>query len=191
MSRFYSVCKTSLRLFTACIVFYSCNNNDSASQKKVVVEEKAAEGPSANTITDKHVAIPGSSIYIIPPEGYTVNSTTMQLSNESSNFMMMKMVRGYTPETYLKELQTDCEKNFPGSWQREEITNGKIKFAICYYKTAGIMQYYLVLTDPASNEMVVANFDENDTDTRLAMQAALKTAVIKQWLYTRYLHLHD
>lgn len=180
MSRFYSVCKPSLRLLAACIVFYSCTNNDSAGQKKVVVEEKAADNPPANTITDKHVAIPGSSIYIIPPAGYAVNNTTMQLSNGTSNFMMMKMVSGYTPETYLKELQADCEKNFPGGWQREEITSGKIKFAICRYQTAAFMQYYLVFTDPVSNEMVVVNFDEKDYDAALAIRAALKTAVIKQ-----------
>jgi hypothetical protein len=162
----------------AIAVLLSCTNN-STTKEAPTPEQTTAATPSSGTLTDKHVQIPNSPLYIIPPAGFTVNTTTMQLAKEYANFMRMKILSGYTPETFFGGLKSEADKNFPGSWKEENFIADGHKAVIYQYNTGAVMQYYLAFTDGTTDEMIIVNHESEDAATGKAMYDALKTVVYK------------
>jgi len=160
---------------------YGCSQND--NKKEEAISKTEAKSTAAKTAA--HVQIPNSHLYIIPPEGFIENEVAGQLQKDSPNgiissFMMMNIISGYTWEKYFAELKVDCEKNFPGFWKEEQINVSGHTATLYQYKNLGITQHYLCFSDNYSNEMIVANYDENDTTTGNEMYNAMKTVVVEK-----------
>ena len=166
----------SVFLFTA-----SCSQND------IKKEGKAGKTESKPTVvkTVAHIQIPNSNLYIIPPAGFIENEVAGQLQKDTPDgiihsFMVMKIISGYTWKKYFAELKADSEKNFPGFWKEEQLNvNGHIA-TLYQYKNFGLTQHYLYFPDGYSDEMIVANYDENDTATANEMYRVLKTVFVEK-----------
>ena len=159
----------------------SCNEASTGKTGNSGKEEikTNATTAQASVITDKHVKIPNSHLYIIPPAGFVVNEVASKLGKgeDYAHFGMMKIFSGYTPEKYFTELKAQADKDFPGSWKQEDIIADGHKATIYLYKNAGVLQHYLAFTDGYTDEMIIANFIESEAATGKAMYEALKTVV--------------
>lgn len=125
-----------------------------------------------------HVQVPGSHLYLIPPTGFSSNSTTMQLEKEGATIMMMQFFAGKTPASFFAELKAQSEKDYPGYWKEETINAGGHTASLYRYKAFGLAQHYLHFTDGSTDQMLVARFDENDSATAAALYKALQTTLI-------------
>ena len=105
----------NLIIFTALLT--ACNQTESKKQNGNIAE------PAKTTKTVNHIKIPNSHLYIIPPSGFVVNETagTLGKGEACANFIVMKIISGYTPEKFFSELKAEADKNFPGSWKQEDI----------------------------------------------------------------------
>lgn len=171
---------SSLRILltVAIAALLSCSNNKTTKEEPAA-KEPAAASPSSGTLTDKHVQIPNSPLYIIPPAGFAINTTTMQLAKDYPNFMRMKILSGYTPETFFGSLKAEADKKYPGSWKEDAIIADGHKAVIYHYTMGAIVQYYFAYTDGTTDEMIIATFEDTDAATGKAMYEALKTVVYK------------
>lgn len=163
------------------VIFATASCSSSDSQKKVEGNETNTKSEVvASAKTTKHIKIPGSSLYIIPPAGFIDNKTTGQLTKEYSNFMRMQMFGDYTPQKYFDELKVQADKDFPGSWKEEKLTVDGHAASIYTYKTSAVIQYYLAFTDGYTDEMIIASFEETEMETGKEMYEALKTVIAEK-----------
>jgi hypothetical protein len=161
------------------LILSSCSDNKSRAQPEAQ-KKTAIEKPAAAVITDKHVKIPNSSLYIIPPTGFTVDdlSGTLAQKEGTAHFMQMQILSGYTQKSLFETMKTEADKTFPGSWKEEAITIGDHKATIYHSKTAAYMQYYLAFTDGYTGQMIIANVEESEVATGKEIYEALKTVVV-------------
>lgn len=162
------------------LILSSCSNNKTKAQPEEQKKETATGNPAASVITDKHVKIPNSLLYIIPPAGFAVDdlSGTLAQKDGTAHFMQMQILTGHTQASLFETMKTEADKTFPGSWKEEAITIGGHKATIYHSKTAAYMQYYLAFTDGYTDQMIIANVEESEAATGKAMYEALKTVVV-------------
>ena len=163
------------------ILFFSasCSQSDSKGKKEDQVS-KTESKITATAKTDRHVKIPGSHLYIIPPAGFSEDKSTGEIKKEYSNFIMMRIISGYTPEKFFSELKAQADKDAPGSWKQENIIADGHKASIYKYGAIGVIQYYLAFTDGYTDEMIVVNFEDTELPTGQAMYEALKTVIAER-----------
>lgn len=159
------------------VLAVSTGCDQKTSDKKEVAESPMTKKSSK---TADHVQIPGSQLYIIPPAGFTEDKITTQLVKGYANFEMVKIIVGYTTEKYLAELKVVADKKFPGTWKQDDIIADGHKAIICQYKQPGAMQYYLAFTDGYTDDMLLANFEDNDAATGKEIYAAMKTVIVEK-----------
>ena len=159
----------------------SCSDSKTKTQTEGE-KETAIEKPAASVITDKHVKIPNSSLYIIPPAGFAADALTGTLAQTegTAHYMQMQILSGETQQSLFAKFKSEADKNFPGSWKEEPITVNGHAATICRCKTAGYSQYFMAFTDGYTDEMIIANYEEKDMTTAIAMYEALKTVVVKK-----------
>ena len=160
----------------------SCSNSKTKAEPQEQ-NETTPEKPATSVITDKHVKIPKSHLYIIPPAGFSANETlgTMGRGEEVyAHFIQMKIISGTTPEKFFSELKVQADKDYPGSWKQEDIIADGHKATLYQYKNAGVLQHYLAFTDGHTDEMIVANFVESEAAIGKEMYEAMKTVVVEK-----------
>ncbi|OSZ81241.1 hypothetical protein CAP36_08400 [Chitinophagaceae bacterium IBVUCB2] len=173
---------TTLAICLACtLIISSCTDSKTKAQTDEQKETGIEKRP-ASVITDKHVKIPNSSLYIIPPPGFAVDETSATLSETdgTAHFAQMNIISGYTKEKLFSDFKSEADKNFPGSWKEEPITVNGHTATIYRCKTAGYSQYFMSFTDGYADEMIIANYEEKDAATATAMYEALKTVLVKK-----------
>jgi hypothetical protein len=161
------------------LILSSCSDNKSRTQPEAQ-KETAIEKPAAAVITDKHVKIPNSHLYMIPPAGFVVDelSATLAQTEGTAHFMQMQILSGYTPASFFAMMKAEAEKNFPGSWKEEIVTVNGHAATIYHSKTSAYMQYYFAFTDGYTDEMIIANYEEKDAATGKEMYVAMKTVMV-------------
>ncbi len=171
-------------LITASLIFFmACNNSPSAGRQENELQKETAQVPA---VTDKHILIPYSSLYIIPPAGFEVEELTNMLTKTeeksySANFVPMTIVTGTTIEKMISEVKAESEKNYPGVWQQEELIVSGAPALLCRYQAVpGIKMYHLYFKDKWKDRSLIANYDEKDETTGAAMKEAMKTVVVKE-----------
>jgi hypothetical protein len=175
----------TITVLTICIsctlIITSCSDNKTKAPPEGK-KEKAVEKPAASVLTDKHVKIPNSSLYIIPPAGFAADALTGTLAQTegTAHYMQMQIISGETQQSLFAKFKSEADKNFPGSWKEEPITVNGHAATICRCKTAGYSQYFMAFTDGYTNEMIIANYEEKEAATATAMYDALKTVVVKK-----------
>ncbi len=173
---------TTLAICLACtLIISSCADSNTKALTDEQKETDIEKSP-VSVITDKHVKIPNSSLYIIPPAGFAADGTsgTVAQTEGTAHYMQMQILSGETQESLFAKFKLEAEKNFPGSWKEEPITVNGHAAIICHSKSAGYSQYFMAFTDGYTEEMIIANFEEKDAATATAMYEALKTVVVKK-----------
>lgn len=162
------------------IVLNSCSGNKAKAQPEEQ-KEMTAENQAVAELTDRHVIIPNSHLYIIPPAGFVVDdlSGTLAEKEGTAHFMQMQILAGYTKEKLFSEFKSEADKNFPGSWKEDLVTINGHAATIYHCKNAAYSQYFLAFTDGYTDEMIIANYEEGKTATGKAMYEALKTVLVK------------
>lgn len=167
--------------FGITFIISSCSGNKTKTQREEK-KETTPEKPAASILTDKHVKIPNSSLYIIPPAGFAVDelSGTLAQTNGTAHYMQMQILAGYTKEKLFSEFKSEADKNFPGSWKEEAVSIAGHNATIYHNKTAAYSQYYMAFADGYTDEMIIANYEESEAATGKEMYEALKTVVVKK-----------
>lgn len=157
---------------------------EKATNKTTTDIQETAEPKVTQTVTktDRHVKIPNSHLYIIPPAGFAVNEAIGNIGKgeDYAHFMQMQIISGYTPEKYFSELKAQADKDFPGSWKQEDIIADGHKATLYQYKNAAVFQHYLAFTDGYTDEMIIANFEESEAATGKEMYEAMKTVIVEK-----------
>jgi hypothetical protein len=138
---------TAFALYFFCtLINSSCSDSKTKGQPKEE-KETATEKPVAGVVTDKHVKIPNSQLYIIPPAGFAADklSGTLAQTEGTAHFMQMQILSGYTPASFFATMKAEADKTFPGSWKEEAITVSGHTATIYHSKTAAYMQYYFAI----------------------------------------------
>lgn len=160
---------------------YSCSDGKAKTQPE---EQKnnPIDKQDASIITEQHVRIPNSSLYIIPPPGFTVDeaSGTLGDAGGTAHFMQMQIISGTTSEKLLSDFKSEADKNFPGSWKEDAVIVNGHKANIYSLKNAAYNQYILLFTDGYSDEMIIGNYEESEAAIGKAMFEALKTVIFKK-----------
>ena len=171
-------------LFVLFSIFISCGS--SSSDKN---QEKAANGPvktAAPVVSDKHILLPASNFYIIPPEGFTINKYSQSLGKENengygANFIPMTIITGYTTEKHISGVKAESQNKYPGVWKEELLTVSGVPAKICRYQAVpGVRMYHLFFLDKWNDQSLIANYDETDETSGEAMRNALKTVIVRQ-----------
>ncbi len=164
-------------LLTLIIIGFSCSDSKTKGQPQT--EEKTT-ATVATAKTDKHVKVPNSHLYIIPPSGFAADELTGTLAQTegTAHYMQMQILSGYTPNSLFATMKAEADKNFPGSWREETITVGGHTATMYHSKNAGYMQFYFAFTDGYTDEMIIANYEEKEAATGKAMYEAMKTVVV-------------
>ena len=167
--------------FGITFIIFSCSGNKTKTQREEK-KETTRDKPVGSVITDKHVKIPNSSLYIIPPAGFAVDelSGTLAQTNGTAHYMQMQILAGYTKEKLFSEFKSEADKNFPGSWKEEAVSIAGHNATIYHNKTAAYSQYYMAFADGYTDEMIIANYEESEAATGKEMYEALKTVVVKK-----------
>lgn len=167
--------------FGITFIISSCSGNKTNTQREEK-KETTRDKPVGSVITDKHVKIPNSSLYIIPPAGFAVDelSGTLAQTNGTAHYMQMQILAGYTKEKLFSEFKSEADKNFHGSWKEEAVSIAGHNATIYHNKTAAYSQYYMAFTDGYTDEMIIANYEESEAATGKEMYEALKTVVVKK-----------
>ncbi|MGB2703713.1 MAG: hypothetical protein WBC81_08605 [Chitinophagaceae bacterium] len=173
---------TALILYISCALFISSCSDSKTKAQPEEQKEKGTEKQTISIITEKHVKIPNSSLYIIPPAGFTADELTGTLAQTTgtAHFMQMQIITGHKPGSLFATMKTEADKNFPGSWKEEAITIGEHTATIYHSKTAAYSQYYLAFTDGYTDQMLIANFEDSEAATGKEMYEAMKTVVVKK-----------
>ena len=173
---------TALILYISCALFISSCSDSKTKAQPEEQKEKGTEKQATSIITEKHVKIPNSSLYIIPPAGFAADETsgTLAQTEGTAHYMQMQIFSGETQESLFAKFKSEADKNFPGSWKEEPITINGHAATICHCKSAGYSQYFMAFTDGYTDEMIIANYEEKDAATAKAMYEALKTVVVKK-----------
>jgi hypothetical protein len=169
----------TLTIYLTCLLIISSCSDSKTKAQPGEQKETTTEKPDVSVITDKHVKIPNSQLYIIPPAGFAVeeSSGTISETDGTAHFMQMQILSGYTPTSFFAMMKAEADKNFPGSWKEEPVTVNGHTATIYHSKTAAYMQYYFAFTDGYTDGMIIANYEEKDAATAKAMYEALKTVV--------------
>ncbi|MEN9550033.1 MAG: hypothetical protein RIR12_2624 [Bacteroidota bacterium] len=166
---------------TAVCGLLSCSDSKKKSAPEIE-KQQTTEKTAANVVTDKHLRIPNSNLYIIPPVGFAVEETpgTLAQTDGTAHFMQMQILSGYTPTSFFEMMKGEADKNFPGTWREESVTVNGHAAKIYHSKNAGYMQYFFVFTDGYTDGMIIGNYEEKDAATAKAMYEALKTVLVKK-----------
>ena len=165
------------------LLLSACSNEPGKNESQIVGDNKTQP---VGDITDNHVRVPNSNLYIIPPAGFVAetSSGTIRKHSEddySANFLVMKFLSGYTNEKYLAELKTESEKKYPGVWKEEKVEINGHAATICKHKTMEMVTgYHVYFTDGYTDETLAAFYDDKDEQTGNEMNKALKTLVAKK-----------
>jgi len=161
------------------ISIFSCSESKTKAPPPTGETSKAN---SASTKTDKHVLVPNSHLYIIPPAGFMVSepSGTVAKTGGYAHLLMMKIISGYTPAVFFSELKAEAEKSTNGTWQEENLLVDGHKATLYLSGRGGIYQRYLVFNDGHTDEMLVANYEESEAAEGIEMYEAMKTVVVKK-----------
>lgn len=133
-------------------------------------------------ITERHVKIPNSNLYIIPPPGFSANELTGTITTEEGHpdILVMKIISGTTSEKIILDQKALADKEFPGSWKEDDITADGHTAKVYHIKSRFGTQYYFSFTDGHTDEMIIVNYDENDMATAKKLYEALKTVVTEK-----------
>lgn len=172
---------TALTMCISCTLIISSCSDSKTKAPQEGEKETAVEKPETAVITEKHVKIPNSRLYIIPPAGFAIDnlSGTLAEANGTAHYMQMQIVSGETQQSLFAKFKSEADKNFPGSWKEESVTINGHTATIYHAKTAAYSQYFLAFTDGYSEEMIIANYEEKDMATA-TMYEAFKTVVVGQ-----------
>jgi hypothetical protein len=164
------------------VFFTACSSGNSNQPTDVGEKNTATVEVQKSVKTSKHIKIPNSNLYIIPPSGFAASEISGTITNEEGHpsVLVMKIVVGTTLATFFEQLKTQSDKDFPGSWKEEDVLIGEHKSKIYQAKTAAGSQYYLAFTDGYTDEMIIVNYDEKDIATSKLLFEALKTAVVEK-----------
>ena len=167
--------------FGITFIIFSCSGNKTKTQREEK-KETTPEKPAASILTDKHVKIPNSSLYIIPPAGFAVDdlSGTLAQTNGTAHYMQMQILSGETQHSLFAKFKSEADKSFPGSWKEEAVSIAGHNATIYHNKTAAYSQYYMAFADGYTDEMIIANYEESEAATGKEMYEALKTVVVKK-----------
>lgn len=167
--------------FGITFIIFSCSGNKTKTQREEK-KETTPEKPAASILTDKHVKIPNSSLYIIPPAGFAVDdlSGTLAQTNGTAHYMQMQILSGETQHSLFAKFKSEADKSFPGSWKEEAVSIAGHNATIYHNKTAAYSQYYMAFADGYTDEMIIANYEESEVATGKEMYEALKTVVVKK-----------
>ena len=167
--------------FGITFIIFSCSGNKTKTQREEK-KETTPEKPAASILTDKHVKIPNSSLYIIPPAGFAVDdlSGTLAQTNGTAHYMQMQILSGETQHSLFAKFKSEADKSFPGSWKEEAVSIAGHNATIYHNKTAAYSQYYMSFADGYTDEMIIANYEESEVATGKEMYKALKTVVVKK-----------
>lgn len=174
-----------IALFFICFgitfIVSSCSGNKTKTQPEEKKETTPGK-PAASILTDKHVKIPNSSLYIIPPAGFAVDelSGTLAQTNGTAHYMQMQILSGETQQSLFAKFKSEADKDFPGSWKEEAVSIAGQNATIYHNKTAAYSQYFMAFTDGYTDEMIIANYEESEAATGKEMYEALKTVVVKK-----------
>ncbi len=136
--------------------------------------------------TDKHIQLPASNFYIIPPDGFTINKYSQSLEKENekgygANFMPMTIIFGYSIEKHISGVKAESQSKYPGVWKEESVTVSGAPAKICRYQAVeGVKMCHLFFLDKWKDQSLIANYDETDEASGEAMYKALKTVIVKQ-----------
>ena len=171
------------RLFFAVLLFTFFFTACSANRNKTV-PDAGTETPTTpkSAKTAKHILVPNSHLYIIPPPGFAANEMTGTITTEEGHpdILVMKIISGTTAETVLGQLKVEADKSFPGSWKEEELLISGHKAKIYRSKGMAGSQYYLAFNDGYTDEMIVVNYDDKDPATSKQLYEALQTVVAEK-----------
>ena len=167
--------------FGITFIIFSCSGNKTKTQREEK-KETTPEKPAASILTDKHVKIPNSSLYIIPPAGFAVDdlSGTLAQTNGTAHYMQMQILSGETQHSLFAKFKSEADKSFPGSWKDEAVSFAGHNATIYHNKTSSYSQYYMAFADGYTDEMIIANYEESEVATGKEMYEALKTVVVKK-----------
>jgi len=160
----------------------SCSNDKKGSDR---VDEKAKDN---GTITDKHVQVPMSGLYIIPPAGFTPDSVTqyLQIHGDASGiqafFYMTGLDSAKEGDTKMAAIKAESEQKYPGEWKEETITaSGSHPAKLYRYKVMfDKIGYSLYFTDDFSRQMLEAMYSVGNDSLGKVMVEAMKTVVVKK-----------
>ena len=164
--------------FAFCLLQLSCNSG--STEKKAEV-----------SVTEKHISIPDTKFYIVPPPGFTLNSTTKFLESEGRSIktdagyintyppLFLAVKPSESTESQFENIKTLTDSKYPGLWVKENVeVGGNPATLYRYEKIAGVKAWHLVFAD-ANLQSLMATYDEADDETGEAMKAALKTVIVK------------
>lgn len=159
----------------------SCGNDKKGSDR---VHEKAKDN---GIITDKHVQVPMSGLYIIPPDGFTPDSVTqyLQIHGDASGiqafFYMTKLSSATEGNERMAEIKAESEQKYPGEWKEEAITlSGSHPAKLYRYKVLfDQIGYSLYFTDDYSRQMLGGMYSVGNDSLGNKMYEAMKTLVVK------------
>lgn len=160
---------------------FSCGQKKS-SEAKVENKEEKSNAPVSSKITAKHIKIPNSNLYIIPPPGFAANATTGTITTgqQHADILIMKIIAGTTPEKIFSELKAQADKDYPGSWKQNSISVDGHMATIYQLKNIAGGQYYFTFNDGHTDEMIIANFEESEPATGRQIYEALRTVVVEK-----------
>ena len=164
------------------ILLAACSGNSTKQATdtgKEKTETTQGENPSK---TVNHIKIPNSSLYIIPPSGFTANEMTGTITTEEGHpdILVMKIISGTTSDKIIADQKALADKEFPGSWKEDDKTTDGHTAKVYHIKSRFGTQYYFSFTDGHSDEMIIINYDENDMATSKQLYEALKTVVVEK-----------
>ena len=164
------------------IVSISCKEKGVHKSTNDTHESAGPKVTNTVTKTDRHVKIPNSSLYIIPPAGFAVEETSATLTETDGTayYMQMQILSGETKQSLFAKFKSEADKNFPGSWKEEAITVNGHTATIYHSKNTAFNQYYLAFTDGYTDEMIIANYEEKNSATGKSMYEAMKTVVVEK-----------
>lgn len=112
---------TALTLYISCtLIISSCSDSKTKAQPEEQ-KEKGTEKQATSIITEKHVKIPNSSLYIIPPAGFAADETsgTLAQTEGTAHYMQMQIFSGETQESLFAKFKSEAEKQSDGNNKTE------------------------------------------------------------------------
>lgn len=165
-------------IFVSIVLQISCTNSKTEASANERQKEKIFKGKLKSRITSKHVQIPGCNLYLIPPNGFIVDTTTIQLKKGYLYFGRLLFLLENNRSKVLAGLRELADKNYPGSWHEEKFETDGHSAAIYSFKQFDTFQNYFGFTDGYTNDMIAAVYDSQNIALGNEMLTALKTVVV-------------
>lgn len=174
--------KATIAFFLILLVMNACTNNERKVSKNEI--NPVIELSKSPQKTAQHVQVPNSDLYMIPPAGFLLDTVAYQLVKSGkrydASFMVMKMY-GINVKDYFASLKKDAESKYPGVWKEEEtIISGHPAKIYQFPIGPEVTGHQLHFTDGSTEEMIFAQYGNDDVDMGNEMLDALKTVIIEK-----------